>query len=117
MHNLAFPTAKSAQTDEAGNDVGYYELGLKDLFRGPRPFYSLGNPDNTPLVTAHGQDNVGIYLDGDNITLNDVKAKNCDFGRLMLNLEYVGTVVETNGDNKIIPHNEPTISINRFITE
>lgn len=106
MHDLAFPTAKSAQTDEAGNDAGLYELGLNDLFRGPRPFYSLGNPDNTPLVTAHGQDNVGIYLDGDNITLNDVKAKNCDFGRLMVNLEYVGTVVETNGDNITIKNSE-----------
>ena len=106
MHDLTFPSAKSAQTDEAGNDAGLYELGLNDLFRGPRPFYSLGNPDNTPLVTAHGQDNVGIYLDGDNITLNDVKAKNCDFGRLMVNLEYVGTVVETNGDNITIKNSE-----------
>lgn len=106
MHDLTFPTAKSAQTDEAGNDAGLYELGLNDLFRGPRPFYSLGNPDNTPLVTAHGQDNIGIYLDGDNITLNDVKAKNCDFGRLMINLEYVGTVVETNGDNITIKNSE-----------
>ena len=106
MHDLTFPSAKSAQTDEAGNDAGLYELGLNDLFRGPRPFYSLGNPDNTPLVTAHGQDNVGIYLDGDNITLNDVKAKNCDFGRLMINLEYVGTVVETNGDNITIKNSE-----------
>lgn len=106
MHDLTFPTAKSAQADDAGNDAGLYELGLNDLFRGPRPFYSLGNPDNTPLVTAHGQDNIGIYLDGDNITLNDVKAKNCDFGRLMMNLEYVGTVVETNGDNITIKNSE-----------
>ena len=106
MHNLAFPTAKSAQTDEAGNDAGLYELGLNDIFRGPRPFYSLGNPDNTPLVTAHGQDNIGIYLEGNDITLNDVKAKNCDFGRLMINLEYVGTVVETYGDNITIKNSE-----------
>lgn len=106
MHNLTFPTAKSAQTDEAGNDAGLYELGLNDIFRGPRPFYSLGNPDNTPLVTAHGQDNIGIYLEGNDITLNDVKAKNCDFGRLMINLEYVGTVVETYGDNITIKNSE-----------
>lgn len=106
MHNLTFPTAKSAQTDEAGNDAGLYELGLNDIFRGPRPFYSLGNPDNTPLVTAHGQDNIGIYLEGNNITLNDVKAKNCDFGRLMINLEYVGTVVETYGNNITIKNSE-----------
>ena len=106
MHNLTFPTAKSAQTDEAGNDAGLYELGLNDIFRGPRPFYSLGNPDNTPLVTAHGQDNVGMYLVGNDITLNDIKVKNCDFGRLMVNLEYVGTVVETYGNNITIKNSE-----------
>ena len=106
MHNLTFPTAKSAQTDEAGNDAGLYELGLNDIFRGPRPFYSLGNPDNTPLVTAHGQDNIGMYLVGNDITLNDIKVKNCDFGRLMINLEYVGTVVETYGNNITIKNSE-----------
>lgn len=106
MHDLAFPTSKSSQMDAAGNEVGIYDLGLKDLFRGPLPFYSLGNPDNTPLVTAHGQDNIGVYLDGDNITFNDVKVKNCDFGQLMINLEYVGTVVETNGDNITIKNSE-----------
>ena len=106
MHDLTFPSAKSSQMDAAGNEVGIYELGVNDLYRGPKPFYSLGNPDNTPLVTAYGQDNIGIYLDGDNITFNDVKAKNCDFGQLMINLEYVGTVVETNGDNITIKNSE-----------
>lgn len=106
LHNLTFPTQKSAEMDDQGNDAGKYELGLNDIFRGPKPFYSLGNPDNTPMITAHGQDNIGMYLDGDNIVLNDVKIKNCDFGKLMTNLEYVGTVVETNGDNITIKNSE-----------
>lgn len=106
FHNLAFPTEKSAETDQEGNDLGKYELGLNDTFRGPRPFYSLGNPDNTPMITAYGQDNIGMYLEGNDITLNDIKLKNCDFGKLMTNLEYVGTVVETYGNNITIKNSE-----------
>lgn len=52
-----------------------------------------------PLIEAFGQDNVGMYVDGSDILINDVNLKNCDFGNLMSNLDYVGTVLETNGNN------------------
>ena len=40
-----------------------------------------------------------MYVDGDNITINDLELKNCDFGNSLANLEYTGTVMELNGDN------------------
>ena len=40
-----------------------------------------------------------MYVDGSDILINDVNLKNCDFGNLMSNLDYVGTVLETNGNN------------------
>lgn len=95
LHDLCFPS-------ERNSDTGEQMLGQKDLFRGPKPFYLLGDPNGLPVVTAFGQDNVGMYIDGNNITVNDVKLKNCDFGTVMQNLEYVGTVVDVHGDNNKI---------------
>ena len=69
-----------------------------NLFRGPLPFYTLGDPNNLPLITAFGQDNVGMYIHGDQITINDVYVKNCDFGNNLANLDTVGTVMEIDGD-------------------
>ncbi len=94
LHNLCFPTKYTSIDGE-----NYYEPGENDLFKGPKPFYLLGDPNNMPLVTAFGQDNVGMYVDGDNITVNDVKVKNCDFGLIVQNLDSTGTVLEVHGDN------------------
>ncbi len=100
LHNLCFPTSYSTTTDASGNSYDTYYPGPGDLFRGPKPFYMLGDPNGSkPLVTAFGQDNVGLYIDGNNITVNDVKVKNCDFGLIVQNLHYAGTVLEVHGDN------------------
>lgn len=99
LHNLTFPSDVIQGTNpETGETVSVPQLAKDDLFRGPLPFYTLGDPNGMPLVTAHGQDNVGIYVEGDNITVNDVNVKNCDFGNSFSNLTYVGTVLETLGD-------------------
>ncbi|MBQ9774165.1 MAG: hypothetical protein IJW30_05825 [Clostridia bacterium] len=90
MHNLCFPYEKMD---------GRPYLGENNLFRGPLPFYSLGTPYNSPIITAYGQDNIGMYVHGDNITVNDVNLKNCDIGDSFSNLEYTGTVMEVRGDN------------------
>lgn len=101
LHNLTYPYETMQVTDN--NIVTEVPmLGLDNLFRGPLPFYTLGDPNGLPLVTAYGQDNIGMYIDGDNITVNDVNIKNCDFGNTLSNLEYVGTVVDVNGDNVCI---------------
>lgn len=102
LHNLCFPTSYKTITDN-GNSYDYYTPGEGDLFRGPKPFYLLGDPNSSlPLVTAYGQDNTGVYIDGNDITVNDVKIKNCDFGLIVDNLNYVGTVVEVNGSGNTV---------------
>lgn len=98
FHNVAFPS----QTLN-----GAPSLGPKDLFTGPLPFYTVGNPKgsigsdmtNMNLISAYGQDNIGMYVDGDNITINDVVVKNCDDVNSLAFLNTVGTVVEIHGNN------------------
>lgn len=103
LHNLCYPSKYTDVPQSNGESIRYATLGEGDLFRGPKPFYLLGDPNSiAPLVTAFGQDNIGLYVDGNNITLNDVKVKNCDFGVVMQNLTYAGTVVEVHGNNNTI---------------
>ena len=99
FHNLTYPT----QTTEQGG-VLIPTLGADDIFRGPLPFYTVGSPsssgaDGMNIVTAFGQDNVGLYIDGDGITVNDLKVQNCDDVKVFGFLKTVGTVVEVDGDN------------------
>jgi len=98
MHNLTYPSEEIVQVID-GNTISIPTLGKNDLFRGPLPFYALGDPNNMPLVKAFGQDNIGMYVDGDDITINDVNLKNCDFGNMVSNLNTTGTVLETHGNN------------------
>ncbi|MCR5231338.1 MAG: hypothetical protein K6B64_01700 [Acholeplasmatales bacterium] len=91
-HNLCYPS-KTLSTDEY-----LVALGEKDLFRGPLPYIVIGT-NGIPIIKAYGQDNVGFYVDGDNITLRDVNFKNCVYSSTLENNDYTGTVVEINGDN------------------
>lgn len=99
MHNLTFPYEEQQVSDGSGNTHYIPALRADNLFRGPLSFYTLGNPHNMPLISAFGQDNVGMYVKGDNITINDLNLKNCDFGNSLANLDYVGTVMELDGNN------------------
>ena len=91
-HNLCYPS-QTLSTDEY-----LVALGEKDLFRGPLPYIVIGT-NGIPIIKAYGQDNVGFYVDGDNITLRDVNFKNCVYSSTLENNDYTGTVVEINGDN------------------
>ena len=102
MHNLTYPSGTATITTDDGIQIEIPVLMPKDLYRGPLPFYSLGNPNNLPLVEAFGQDNSGMYLDGNNITLNDVNMKNCDFSNSLACLDYVGSVIDIHGNNNTI---------------
>ena len=95
LHNLTFPYAATVSSD------GYVSYGLSrvNLFRGPLPFYTLGDPNDMPIITAYGQDNIGMYVEGDHIRVNDINLKNCDIGDTFSNLQYVGTVLEVLGDH------------------
>ena len=94
MHNLTYPYEKMIVSDQI-----VPKLSSANLFRGPLAYYCLGNPNNLPIVTAYGQDNIGMYIEGNNITINDLNLKSCDFGNNLANLDTVGTTMETYGNN------------------
>ena len=102
LHNLVYPYAYVLMTTDTGEVVRIPQLTSDNLFRGPLKLYSLGDPNNMPLVSLYGQDNIGMLLDGDNITLNDVNLKNCEFGDRLANLATAGTVLEIAGDNVVV---------------
>ena len=105
LHNLTFPYEETPIVVD-GKTVYVPTLSSKNLFRGPLPFYSLGDPNSLPLVSIYGQDNVGMYIDGDNITVNDVNLRNCDFGNSYSNLKYTGTVLEIAGQNVTVKNSQ-----------
>ena len=97
MHNLAYPSKTSII-----NQMVVPVLGKDDLFRGPIPFYALGDHNNMPLIEALGQDNSCLYIDGNNVLVNDVNVKNCDFTNSLAFLDYVGNTVDIHGNNVTI---------------
>lgn len=101
MHDLTFPTDTQPTTvlDPNGNYVMIPYPADTDLFKGSLPFYTLGDHNSGPLIEALGQDNIGMYVDGDNITICDVDVRNCDFGNILKHLQFTGTVMETRGNN------------------
>lgn len=94
MHNLTYPY----ETVTTGDGQEVPVLTADNLFRGPLPFYTLGDPNGMALITAYGQDNAGFYIDGDGVTVNDVIIKNCDDVNSLKKLETVGTAVEADGN-------------------
>ena len=93
LHNLTYPYTTSG---------GAPALNADNLFRGPLYTYCLGDPAHFPVVGLYGQDNVGMYVDGDNIKIHDVKLKNCDYGDSYTFLDKTGTVLEIHGDHNLI---------------
>lgn len=106
LHNLTYPTAVTEVISQTGEIVKVPTLASSDLFRGPLPIYTLGNHNNTPLIEAFGQDNIGMYVNGNDILINDLNLKNCDFGNILSNLRYTGTVLETYGENITIKNSK-----------
>ena len=99
MHDLTYPRRV---TRMASGDI-VPALGPENLFRGPLFSYCLGDPSQSRLIGLYGQDNAAIYLHGDNITVNDINIRNCDFGNHLSDLNYVGNVVDVEGSsNKIV---------------
>ncbi len=101
-HNLTYPTQVFSQD---GTEVVL--PGLNNLFKGPLPFLALGDPTTEGvLIKAFGQDNSLMYVEGNNITLNDLNIRNCDFGNNLNNLNYVGTGIDVHGDNITIQNSQ-----------
>lgn len=99
FHNLAYPYERTSVVGEDGSAQEVPTLRSDNLFRGPLYTYALGDITNRlPLVATYGQDNVGMYVEGDNIIIDDVDVKNCDFGNSLSFLKYTGTVIDCLGD-------------------
>ncbi len=94
FHNLTYPYASHLVQGQI-----VPKLNEHNLFRGPLPFYTLGDPNALPLISAFGQDNVGMYVDGANATINDVNVVGCEFGSSITNLDTVGNVMEIAANN------------------
>lgn len=92
QHDLTYPISP------VPGSTTLFEPGENQLFKGPLPFILIGN-NTKPFVKAYGQDNVGFYVEGDDIKINDVYFKNCDFSSILQNNDYVGTVLEADGNN------------------
>lgn len=109
LHDLCYPSEEQTITDSLGNETTNALLGEKDLYRGPLVYVSLGIPNTPgvmvkagglPIFALYGQDNVGFYVDGDDILLEDVHFADADdFSYNLSNLAYTGTVLEVHGDN------------------
>ena len=98
MSNLCYPNNGkiSSETQKLTPDKE------KDYFFGPLPLVTIGSLSEMSVVKAFGQDNIGLYLDGDNLVINDVKLRNTNNIDNMYNLYYTGTVIEVNGNNNTI---------------
>ena len=108
LHDLAYPSEEQTITDSLGNKTTNALLGPEDLYRGPLVLQSLGDPNTKgvsvtssglPIFALYGQDNVGFYVEGEDIDLIDCHFSNCDnFANNLTNLTYVGTVLEAKGE-------------------
>ncbi len=71
---------------------------ISDYFEGPLPFVFLG-PYELQVITAYGQDNSAMYVDGDNIEISDLKLMAVDNVDDLNLLEYVGSTMDVLGEN------------------
>lgn len=97
-NNLAFP-------NHATIDKGIARLrpGEEDLFKGPLALVSIGPVEGEgSIVKAYGQDNSGLYIEGDNVTINDLKLRNIDDNINRANFAFIGSVIDVKGDNVTI---------------
>ncbi len=98
MNNLCFPNNGSI-------DKTMRKLipSNKDYFFGPLAYVTIGAPNVSPsIVKAYGEDNIGLLLDNDNITLNDLHIQNIDDNSNKRNYAYIGTVIDVKGKNNTI---------------
>ena len=99
MNNLCFPNNGSI-------DVNLKKLAPnyeKDYFFGPLAYMTIGDPStNEPFIKAYGQDNAGMMLNGDGITVNDLRIQNIDDNSNKRNYAFIGTVIEVEGNDVTI---------------
>lgn len=106
-HDLCYPEESTPLEGGAYQPV----FGANDIFRGPNVYASAGNPYTPhglnmqsvyPLFVIYGQDNSLIYVEGDDVTVDNLRLRNCDFGNNYSNLETAGTGIDILGDDVTI---------------
>ena len=106
-HDLCYPSSSSVLSDGTVVPV----LSPSDLYRGPRIYTAVGDPaspyeNNTdgvePLLVLYGQDNSLLYVDGDGVTVDNIRLRNADFGNNYQNLITTGIGIDVNGDRTVI---------------
>ena len=103
MHSLTFPSGEGTQTSQGVTNI--YPTA-KDPFQGAVDFVAItfnelnDKPSSyKPIASVAGQDNIGLLIKGDNISIYNVEIKSCNNVNHLSNLAYVGTTVEVMGDN------------------
>ena len=98
FHDLIYPS-RTKEVNSDGTSVSVPALGKDDLFRGPSYAYALGDPKNRPLIAIYGQDNCGVYVDKDGVTIDDVDIRNCDTPSSLSFLKTCGSVRDVEADH------------------
>ena len=89
---LAYPYhAKYAQN-------GRLTPGKEDYFQGPLPYVFIGTPA-FQVITAYGQDNSSMYVEGNDIEVSDLKLMSVDNLNDTYYLEWVGSTMDVLGEN------------------
>ena len=108
-HDLCYPSSYSSLED--GTIKPEFSTDGNDIFRGPLVYASAGNPYTPygtisssvePLLVIYGQDNSLLYVDGDDVVIDDLRLRNADFGNNYQNLFTAGTGIDVNGDDVTI---------------
>ncbi len=94
MHNLAFPNNGSI----APNGLMTPDPE-KDSFQGPLAYVALGQIGTNALIQSFGQDNCGLFVDRDNVTIDDLHVQNTDNQQNMYDFFYTGSVIDIEGKN------------------
>ena len=108
-HDLCYPSSYSSLED--GTIKPEFSTDGNDIFRGPLVYASAGNPYTPygtisssvePLLVIYGQDNSLLYVDGDDVVIDDLRLRNADFGNNYQNLFTAGTGIDVNGEDVTI---------------
>ena len=101
MNNLCFPNHGEYSLDGKGKLTPNKEL---DYFFGPLPFISVGDYLELPLIVALGQDNCGVYVDRDGVTISDINLANSNNFNNLYDLTYTGSVIDVKAKDVTIEH-------------
>lgn len=102
MHNIAYPN-NGAKDSISGKLVPDKD---KDYFQGPLPYVFVGDPTNDYVaVEAFGQDNAGLYIDEDDVIIDDLRVRNADEQKNRFDYTYTGSVIDIENASNVTLRN------------